>query len=565
MLGSRTFGGTIVTQISLGTVNFVGIGLVLIWVLSPLGTQAILRVLETRPEPITSSADVVFMETALNTGLTGMTAESQHDQARTTTFFAQLGNSLSSLLNVPQYIQADTMDLWGNVKIPFLGTGYDNTTVRTPATDWQDVVWGPKQERFSALAGIPLGSIPQGNTTLYLETGYIELNCYDFVLPEDPSSPLETVQWDWEEFWEELALEETTRPPRNGSWQGQRISPWSIAVDRFVDPLWMDTAFHEARRGLGAHEWQEDEILTNAWESPGLLANETGIDAGPTRLVFYASNDDSGIIVQGNVIWGYCDVRQRYVESRIHCERQTQISRQNCTAVSQRPSRKKHAPETISHLNFPEIFGNIMTNLPKATGVGGVASTDLGLRYLKNPRDMSRTEGSTDMFSGISADRADFSRRLSQLLNTYILLSSFDFGSVTEDGTSLDISPNAIARAEVSNLVVVYVVPRAWIAVGLLACLVLLLAGIASVVVTHVAASPEILGYASTLVRDSKFMDLPPDAGSMSASEITAMLKDRRVRYGYSELTQQGRPLMGVGPVNDIEKLGRRPTQATQG
>ncbi|KAH6661636.1 hypothetical protein F5X68DRAFT_145452, partial [Plectosphaerella plurivora] len=402
----------------------------------------------------------------------------------------------------PEHTQTDTMDLWGNVKIPFIGNGYDNTTIQAPATEWQDVVWGPKQERYSALAGIPISNVPVGNTTLYMQSGYIELNCYDFSRPprDGTASKRDAV----------LPRQVALQPPNNSSWQGEHSSRWLIALDRFVNPIWTGPS----RRG-------DDDT----WESPGMFANVAGIEAGPTRLLFRAFND-AGIIAKGSLIYGYCDVRQRYVESRVHCERQTETSRQKCTAIAQRPSRKGHAPETISHLNFPAVFGHITKNLPEATSIGGIATTDLGLRYLKNPKGVSSSETSTDMFSGIPEEKVDFSRRLSQLLNTYILLSPFDFSTVP--GTWLFTPPTATVEAEVSNLIAVYVVPRAWIAVGLLSCLVLLRGGIASVIVTHISTSPEILQYASTL--DSKFIDLPPDTGHMSAKEITTMLKGQRVR-----------------------------------
>lgn len=46
---------------------------------------------------------------------------------------------------------------------------------------------------------------------------------------------------------------------------------------------------------------------------------------------------------------------------------------------------------------------------------------------------------------------------------------------------------------------------------------------------------PEILGYAYSSLRDSKFIDFPPVVGRMEAIEVTKMIGQKRVKYGVTD------------------------------
>ena len=57
-MGSLTIFGTVELQVMLRTFDMLEIGLILLWALSPLGSQASLRLLETGKQP-TSSTQVI--------------------------------------------------------------------------------------------------------------------------------------------------------------------------------------------------------------------------------------------------------------------------------------------------------------------------------------------------------------------------------------------------------------------------------------------------------------------------------------------------------------------------
>lgn len=91
-----------------------------------------------------------------------------------------------------------------------------------------------------------------------------------------------------------------------------------------------------------------------------------------------------------------------------------------------------------------------------------------------------------------------------------------------------------------------------------------MLAGsILSVVFARLAVGPEVLGYASTVLRDSRFVDLPPDTGSMSRIDVSLREKGMRVRYGFTREVVDGEPLMGIGLQESTEPIGGSLTRET--
>ncbi|KAH6696898.1 hypothetical protein F5X68DRAFT_618 [Plectosphaerella plurivora] len=550
LLGSRTFGGTLITQLHLPAYNLLGLGLILVWAFSPLGAQSVLRVLESPLEGQFSTANVQYQDLTKSTELGRTSIASAGSAKASRAKFKYLGTMFSTLLQVPTDVQKDTMDLWGNVRIPRLGDAPNSG-------EWHDITWSDNVERFASLAGVPVGSVPVGNNTLEIETAYIDLDCTS--VKKNQSSPNSVdMEWDWPSFW--TATPRPLVPERgNGSWQGignnqsQHTSAgmdlstadrtsWGIALDRFVDTYWINGTTQYAHWGIKDVFNKSDpdrNLLEEILNSPALLTNETGIEAGPTQLFFQAYVDDNSLAA-GYKLDAYCGVKQRYVETRVHCRLGEASARKNCTAVAHRPSQKTRPPEDISFLSFPEVFLQLATRMPMATNVD-MGAGDTVVRWLDALNLTSTIPSGLGMFTNV--DEASFGRRLSQVLNSYIFLSNL--GSDYDDGVLL--YPNATAEVAVSTLVPVYRVARPWIALAFICCVVLLAGGVLSVVFAHLAHGPEVLGYASSIVRDSKLMDMPADVGTMSGVEISREMRDLRLRYGYSELTLTGRRLTGVG------------------
>jgi hypothetical protein len=116
-MGSQTFGSTIITQSKLGMFHVSAVILVLIWMLSPLGSQSSLQIvhLEHRQDNVTNYT-VSYFDTSAKPGFA------------TPNFKADVSlNALFSsvLMGVrppsPDDVAVSTMDPFNNVLIPDLG------------------------------------------------------------------------------------------------------------------------------------------------------------------------------------------------------------------------------------------------------------------------------------------------------------------------------------------------------------------------------------------------------------------------------------------------------------
>jgi hypothetical protein len=455
----------------------------------------------------------------------------------------------NSLLLAPPSAKSNAMDLWGNVKIPKLEVDSDNDS------NWKNVSWNSAPDSYSSLVGLPVTNVTQGNVTFSLESSYIDLDCKRLRHPES-FMELNMYKWDYIDGNNNGSI----RLP-NGTFHGMNGSSlqsvWSIAVDRFVDEYW--------NINLRCSSVGEERDC----QRPNLLINETDLAVTPAQLVFDTSFRHSPKqFVQPTLIQAVCDVVQRYVESRVNCSRADSSSPQNCTVTQQRLSRKPHAPEGVTMLSFPDVWSWVTRGLPE--GVKGQSYADTTLRYLDNPELTSFTVGDEEEEGKllINITEKQFGRRLSQLLTTYVQLGQLN--QYTSQGSS-DIAarfePNVTVPVDVSTLKEIYVVHWSWMALFSACCAVLLASGITGVVFAHLAVGPEILGYASSVVRDSRYVNLPPDAGQKEALDVTKMIGQERFRYGFTSTnSEEGRPLMGIGLEDQIQGIkGRRSAEGTIG
>ncbi|UPK94899.1 hypothetical protein LCI18_005834 [Fusarium solani-melongenae] len=540
LLGSQTVGSTVLTHAKLSAMNPLGAELLFIWIFSPLGGQSLLRILDSRLEPVVQNSTIIHFDPDATSILAPLGLVSEVGYSISDDLIRYLGNCYSPLLLAPPTIKTDSMDLWGNVKIPFLSEETDHH-------DWSQVSWSPEPEYFSSFAGYPVANVSMGNSTFSMQTSSLELNC------SKQQHSMWDFQYDITFLQEYYGLGNVTY--QNGTIYGTRreltSTTWNFGVDRFVDPFWLNSSHL-----LNRLPW--DGVELRKFIRPLIFEDETGIESKAANLFF-----DAQILPGGSAEedWPYtiaakCEMKQKYIESRVSCSR-SRTTLQNCTVVAQRPSRQRHASEDISLLSFPSTLKWVSMGLPIAAGTAFTGRADLSMRHLADSKS-----GHTTKTIGIGAfeklSDALFSRRLSQLFNTYLVLSQTDMGTQGTINGMQFFSENVTTLAQVSNLVQKYTISKLWITLCFVSCIVLLCSGVLSVVFAHVADGPEILGYASTAVRDSKFVELLPEVGTMTAIDITKTMRGERLRYGITHLTRKGKRLLGVGREAETEQIKDR-------
>lgn len=142
LMGSQTLGSAYSTHIQLRIVNPVGICLLGIWLLSPIGAQSLLRILHQATRSI-------------HTTVTHFDHLKQGDSYATNPAGSYVGSLLAS-----SAVKDGPEDLWGNVKIPFLQADAGHKD-----GNWRAVNKVDEGPVYSGLVGIPVTGVPFGNST----------------------------------------------------------------------------------------------------------------------------------------------------------------------------------------------------------------------------------------------------------------------------------------------------------------------------------------------------------------------------------------------------------------
>ncbi|KAL4892106.1 hypothetical protein BDV59DRAFT_202997 [Aspergillus ambiguus] len=167
---SSTVFGTLSILYVLRSLNLVGLGLLLLWALSPLGAQSALRILSAEQRHHNTTLQLAYLDISQTTSksLNPSLVTSKNDLAD------QL--FVSNIL-APRTTRLSSMDAWGNVKIPF---------VTDTAGDWQPVT--PDIE-YSSLLGIPVLGLPvHANASFTISTAYLVADCFQLGINNNASA-----------------------------------------------------------------------------------------------------------------------------------------------------------------------------------------------------------------------------------------------------------------------------------------------------------------------------------------------------------------------------------------
>jgi hypothetical protein len=520
--GSRTLGGTILTICQLRHVNRLSLFLFLLWATSPFGSQSLLRILSTRLEDVKQPATIIYESSRGSLGLEDTFPGKMLDPMMS--FSAK--TAFSTLLLSPKRDKLSPMDTWGNIKIPILRP--ENNTQLGMGESWRRVSNSEMEIQYSSLLGIPM-EVPStpGNISFPIESSYIHLDCANITVLK-PLDPLQAFQPVLEKFPLGMNLSKGTWLGRNTSAADGEYFPdaalWAVALDRF------------ATKSLYSY-------------SPDDFKNKSGQNSGPTKLFFQIPSRVTAPISFPNSFETTCKVLQKYVESEVSCE-VPPASPRKCSVVAQRPSRQKHAAEDISQLSFPVNFNILSSELPRIVSRLSFKSPgDISLQYLVNPF-IEELMGMKDL-DFWAMDRRIFSTRFMQILNTYTMaykfLVSATTGKVSKQAVEVD--------TERSELVERVIISRLWISIAMATCAIMLVTAITGSLLIHRSVGPEVLGYVSTAIRDSRFIHLAEEDRWLGGFDLTLRMSNSMIRLGMVRMSPGQAPVLGLGKVEDVKAL----------
>ncbi|KAA8893545.1 hypothetical protein FN846DRAFT_978353 [Sphaerosporella brunnea] len=497
LLGSTTFGGTLLTHSMLRLFNISALLLVALWSLSPLGGQASLRMVTVQPH----------IKEAIDASLWYRSSSESpiFDSGSGRVMTLPKVNALfMSTILVPESTRNASQDIYRNVKIPMieelsfagLGPGGWLTVDNTSGVE------------YAGFLGIPVAGIPSDATVNFtLDTSYLRLDCAE----------LEKRSWG-------LPANETLNQETGG-----------FANNTFM----LYTADADANRSVST-----------------TIRNDTA--AAARSLVFISRNSNNASVIEAGVTFARCRLTMSHVASRVLC------NDGSCRVTSMRRSELPQAPANITLFDGtgPAITFSFFSQFTNAAGprVRGADCT-LTERFLYDPGSAFNI-GRSDCVDLFSVAPAVFSRRLTQLLNTYLGASQApasvagisqdldtlqpppDISALSGDNSTLPLGAVSHAQnldapflarrtaAKVTRTDQRYVLQWHWFAIFMVSTLVLLVVSLAGTIIQFSTIVPDVFGYASSFTRDNPFVDIPPDAdvSALDGLDRAKMLRDLRVK-----------------------------------
>lgn len=157
-------------QLALNGQWLLGISMILLWALSPLGGQSALRLLQVAPLVANSTIDVRYMPSAasISTAMAGDDVE--------TTMWPSFGPLYMTALISYRRQKDSAQDIFGNVRVPSLDTMLQSSDF-VGNVSWQTVDYGADVP-YSSLLGVPVVGVPAtGNVSFAMNSRYYTIDC----------------------------------------------------------------------------------------------------------------------------------------------------------------------------------------------------------------------------------------------------------------------------------------------------------------------------------------------------------------------------------------------------
>lgn len=470
-LGSQTISGAFLTQIRLRVLNVFAIFTILLWCLSPLGSQASLRVISVVDTYSNSPMHLASMNTftEYHYGF----AEGVSEAVTT------VANPVIASISAASLLGTRNQDLWGNIRFPMV-ENLDNTS-----NGWMGV---PQNNNltYASLVGTPVANLPRlGNTSFTLPGSYLAISCSVF------GSSNQTAFINY--------TSPDTPPPNNGadcSWTSsmggtQYQIAISVPCDTFNTPMASGT--RNAR--------------TLVWES-------------------YIYGDSESIP------WtrAECDLTTTYVDANVTCTASSSGS-SSASICNLSSARRSLTPQFNSNWTVLDIAGgpfdagevlNLLTGLfPYAQVSGGLQPV---LTYFTNPYHAVGSYGAPTYTAGQKV----FETRLAQLLNPilYIGIDSSQFtGSFEADESALNLTGITTLKQEVirCNL--------PWLVVLIFASLTISICALIGAYLRIITLTPDILGSISLALLHNKTKGIE-GSSTWSSDEWARNLRESKLYLG---------------------------------
>ena len=457
------------------------------------------------------------------------------------------------------------MDLWGNPRIPFFSS-VQSSGVKADTDGWIQI---PQQGNFtpvySSLFGLALQNITFGNTTVNVESSYIEMACNNI-----STTPMPTTASG------QILLTDQISP--NGPYLSYRPvnlqANWAIGYKGPDVRTFFDNTTTMFLNPLDCPDCLPGNVTTGAFDPGTLLYQE-----------FYDTSNTTSV---------YCVPSQVYVESTILCQKTA--NDQFCQVIAQRPSQLPHQPPEITYLSFPDIVMGITNSLYNSTVSISAENPIQGFLYDSSSNaEIFLEPSSTGQYLASGAEipfdsplyhmsLTQFGDNLGQLVNAWLHGSFYnstlimtganftDLYQMALNGNAPSFVPatqedlNAMIQNQTSAFTVVanatanvriYYCDFGWTSIFFLATSAMLCSAILGVVFGRMTVVPDYLGYVSSLAKESQYMKIKDGGANLDGMERSRGIKALQVRLGNVDEGTGEVGRLAFGRVEDTKPVQR--------
>ncbi|RAK98888.1 uncharacterized protein BO80DRAFT_426992 [Aspergillus ibericus CBS 121593] len=475
-LGSQTISGALLTQIRLGMLNVFAVLTIVLWCLSPLGSQASLRVISIVASYPSSPINLTTMNTFTAYGY-------GYAEGRSEAVTAVADPVIASIM-AASLLGTRNQDLWGNVRFPAIEK---NTN-----SEWMDILQ-TNNLSYASLVGTPVNNMASsGNTSFTLPGSYLSVSCSKFGISNETK------------FINYTSSDAPT--PNNGvdcTWASSKGgTQYQIAISKPCSGVSasMASGTRPARKLI--------------WESQVEYTSGDNEDAGWTLAE--------------------CDLTTTYVDANVSCTGSTSgsSSASTCNLSSVRRSPTPQYNHNWTVFDFDNVAAQSVLTL--LTGLFPYSQLSGGYQpivaYLADPY---HAVIGTTLMPTYTVGREVFEIRLAQLLNPVLYIGigapaftgSYNASLSPWAASTLKIGANATIQQDVVQC------SRAWLGVLILASVTIFMCAIVGAVLRFITLMPDVLGSISVAFLHNRTTDVP-GSSTWSSDEWAKNTRDKTLYLG---------------------------------
>ncbi|KAI5924001.1 hypothetical protein F4810DRAFT_157844 [Camillea tinctor] len=392
LAGSTSLTSTVTSQIQMRMVSILGVLLLALWALSPVGGQASFRQLSIGPKESSEPVNYTYMTFGGNIA--------QYDSSDRTTSFGIINSMLLSTLISPYSTRLSSVDIWGNVKIPLIEP-YENGS--TP----DDEGWytsNTSNSVYSSLVGLPItglnGSFIEYSVTV--ETQYLFLNCPVVYGPWVPI-PVNNSAWytgTGAQMWSyDNATQRLSTPPESMTQPRQFSYQWWNAPTNMTSNCSLTTTYVEAtiscgrnapsscsvsrlRRSQLPHPPAAYTQLDGSWQgwqqfAQNFVTSATAHPTYATAVSWYLVNPSNPLSVYPNPDFSLAD----HPTNTVYAERLGQLFNTYWTCINGMHAVPGGLTPTTAYVDGADPSGYYLANVSSSIGARSTSTEVIQCSY----------------------------------------------------------------------------------------------------------------------------------------------------------------------------------------